>query len=332
MTLKAVIIGTSGHHYYAMQTLNDRRDAVLCGIASGTDGDLSSDAVNSITATAPSPCFASWQRMLDEVKPDIAIIGTRFDRNGVISLECLNRGINCFTEKAVAHSFELLNQLKESAAENHVKIFGMHGMRYEPHFFAAYQAVKSGLIGRPSLFFGQKSYCFGNNRPDFYKHRDTYGGTILWVGIHAIDLSYWMIGNWDNVSASHSTSSNHGYLDCESHSSMLINFADGAIGSINADFLLPGKFGSHGDDQIRVAGDLGSIWVRSGKAYAATHELQSFELPLKPEANFFKDICDEIRGAGKCLISMEDTFMVSHLAIIARQAADSKTNIKIKAL
>ena len=329
MPLKVVIIGALGHIGYAYETLIAGREAVPCGIASGTDGDLPDASLAGILAKLKCPFFESWEKMLEEVKPDIAVIGTRYDRNGTISLECLRRGIHCFTEKTIAHDFATLDELQKTAEQNHVKIFGMHGMRYEPHFFAAHQAVVSGIIGRPRLFFGQKSYCFGNSRPEFYKLRQQYGGTILWVAVHAIDLSFWNVGNWEKVSAVQSTTANHGYGDCESHSSIMIDFGAGTIGNINADFLLPGKFGSHGDDQIRIAGENGVIWVRDGKAYAATHTTPAAELQAENPGDIFTDICREIKGTGKCMISMEDTFQVSRLAITARMAADSGKTIVI---
>lgn len=329
MPLKVVIIGALGHIGYAFKTLTAGIEAIPCGIASGTEGDLSEKTLAGILSIIKCPFFESWEKMVDQVKPDIAIIGTRYDRNGLISLECLRRGIHCFTEKTIAHDFEALNELEKTAKQNQVKIFGMHGMRYESHFYAAHQAIMSGMIGKPKLFFGQKSYCFGANRPEFYKKRQYYGGTILWVAVHAIDLSYWNVGTWKKVSAIQSTTANRGYGDCESHCSIMIDFGNGTIGNINADFLLPEKFGSHGDDQIRVAGENGVVWVRNNKAFAATHTTPVVELPPGNPGDIFTDICREINGTGKCMISMEDTFNVSRLALAARSAADSGNTVTI---
>ena len=92
MPLKVVIIGSLGHIGYAFKTLIAGQEAVPCGIASCTDGDLPGASLPGILAKLKCPFFESWEKMLDEVKPDIAVIGTRYDRNGIISLECLRRG------------------------------------------------------------------------------------------------------------------------------------------------------------------------------------------------------------------------------------------------
>ena len=61
-------------------------------------------------------------------------------------------------------------------------------------FQAAREAVQQGAIGEPILISSQKSYKYGAKRPWFYKERRTYGGTIPWVGIHALDYMKWVSG------------------------------------------------------------------------------------------------------------------------------------------
>jgi predicted dehydrogenase len=55
------------------------------------------------------------------------------------------------------------------------------------------ESIKQGSIGKVRLMNSQKSYKLGS-RSEFYKHRQTYGGTIPWVGSHAIDWMYWLSG------------------------------------------------------------------------------------------------------------------------------------------
>ena len=70
----------------------------------------------------------------------------------------------------------------------------MLDMRTLPIFRAARQAVQQGAIGDPILISSQKSYKYGAKRPWFYRERKTYGGTISWVGIHALDYMEWVSG------------------------------------------------------------------------------------------------------------------------------------------
>lgn len=295
----------------------------IVGVATADPADINDAAATGVIQFHGCRFYDDYRRMLDEQHPDVAVIASRYDLNGVISLDCLRRGINCFTEKAVAHDLQMLTSLKLAAAENSVRIIGMHGMRYSPEYYAAYQAAKGGEIGEPVLFTGQKSYKFGTGRSEFCKRRETYGGTILWVAVHAIDWAYWIMGDMNSIQADHSSWHNFGYGDCETAAVMLFSFKNGGFGTINADFYQPLKSQLCGDDRMRIAGDKGVINVHEGKAFLTTHEHEILELPLQ-NGDFFGDFCREIQGCCTCRIGMDDTFRVTELGIIARDNADSK--------
>ena len=55
----------------------------------------------------------------------------------------------------------------------------MLGMRMEPRFQAIRREIAAGTIGEPILATAQKSYKFGESRPDFYRDEGMYGGSII---------------------------------------------------------------------------------------------------------------------------------------------------------
>jgi predicted dehydrogenase len=328
--MKIVIIGGSGHIGYALEGIKKNPETLeLCAFASAVPGDMTDDVSKMLNYDYSAESFDDWRNMLDGVKPDVAVIATRFDMNGVVSLECLKRGINCFTEKTIAHSMELLNELEQVAIDNKVQIIGMHGMRYIPEFFAAYEAFESGVIGNAVMLYGRKSYHFNDSRPDFYRKRETYGGTILWVAVHAIDWFCWFGGDISETYATQTVKGNKGYEECEAATAISMHFANDAVGTISADFLRPKNAGSHGDDQFRIAGEKGIIEVRHGKAILMDNENQAQELELKPEGDFFGDFCRSLQDRGKCRLTMPDTFQVSRAALYARESADKHKIITI---
>ena len=266
--------------------------------------------------------YDNYNEMLDKVKPYIACIGTRFDLNGIVSIECLKRKVNCFTEKSIAHSFDILNKIQAAAANTGAKIIGMHTMRYDPDFYAVYKAVQSGVIGKPMMINVRKSYKFGNNRPEYYKKREFYVGTILWVGLHGLDAACWIGGEIDQITTFHSSECNFNHGTCESATAMAFSSKNGAVGTISADFYQPQKAALHGDDQLRVAGEKGIFEAHGEKAYLTTHKNETVELPLENKGDFFNDFCEELQGKGKCRLSMKDTFMVTEAALKAKKYAD----------
>ena len=322
--MKIVIIGGAGHIGYALNGISANNQKLkLCAFSSAVKDDMSSATAEMLESKFGAKSYDDWRIMLSEIKPDVAVIATRFDLNGIISLECLKLGIHCFTEKAVAHSVDLLSEIETAAQANNAQVIGMHGMRYTPEFFAAYEAVCSGIIGDIVMLYGRKSYRFGASRPDFYRKRETYGGTIPWVALHALDWFHWLAGLPAEVYAAHTSKGNRGYGDCESATVVSVRYGNGIVGTVSADFLRPEKAESHGDDQLRIAGTKGVIEVAHGKAILTTNDEPVRELELKPEGDFFGDFCRSLQGEGECLLTMEDTFQVSRLALVALQSADN---------
>jgi len=327
--MKIVIIGGSGHIGYALNSIEKNPEFMeLCAFAEGIPGDMPHETANMLNYFFKAESFDDWRDMLDVIEPDVAVVATRFDMNGIISLECLKRGINCFTEKTIAHSLELLDELEKTAIANNVQIIGMHGMRYTPEFYAAFKAFEDGAIGDAIMLYGRKSYHFDSSRPDFYRHRKTYGGTILWVAVHAIDWLCWFCGHVSEVYAAHTIVGNRGYNECESATAISMRFANDAVGTISADFLWPKDAGPGSDDQLRIAGGSGIIEVRHGKVILTSNETHPHELPLEPEGDFFGDFCRSLHGMEQCRLTMDDTFMVSRAALYARDSADKHKVIK----
>ncbi|MFA6930879.1 MAG: Gfo/Idh/MocA family oxidoreductase, partial [Lentisphaeria bacterium] len=100
--------------------------------------------------------------------------------------ESLHRGIHVFCEKPIAITLHEADEIEAAWKKGSAHIRSMVGLRYEAPFQQAASLVKAGAIGKIKLIRSQKSYKLGK-RPDFYRKRTTYGGTIPWVGSHAID-------------------------------------------------------------------------------------------------------------------------------------------------
>lgn len=315
--MKIVLIGAYGHQNYVIQGVGQIPDASITAIAkSEPDEDVSR-----LASHLNVKVYDDWREMLDREKPFAAGVSPMFCRHKEISVECLKRGIHVMCEKPVAMNFEDLAELKEVYEKSSAFFVGMHAMRYQPNFRAAYDAVKTGLIGRPILINSQKSYAFSSARPQFYKERNKFGGTVCWVAIHALDWTYWMMGPFETIYSAHTTIGNMGYGSCESSGVIAFNFKNGGQGCINFDFLKAHK-DTITQDRCRIAGEKGVIEVYNKKAFIVTHDKEQHELPLKPEESFFKDFINEIKGQGKCLLSAEDTFEVTRLALLARESAD----------
>ena len=323
--MKVVLIGTYGHQEYLIRGCAKIDGTMLTAVAASEEGE-NIDALGEQCRRelGHDPVrYPDWRRMLDNETPDVVGVSPMFCRHAEMAAACLERGIHVVCEKPVATSLEALAKLKSAYDASPAELYGMHAMRYTPAFRAAYEAVNRGDIGRPLLISSQKSYAFSHQRPQFYKQRETFGGTIPWVAVHALDWTYWMMGAMSDIYAAHTTIGNMGYGECESSGVISFRFRGGGQGCINFDFL-KARQDTVARDQVRIAGEEGTIEVRAGQAVCITHE--NAEEPLTPsgEDEFFEGVVAAVRGTGRCLLTSADTFEVTRLALLARQSADEK--------
>ncbi|MHC4872465.1 MAG: Gfo/Idh/MocA family protein, partial [Planctomycetota bacterium] len=213
--LKVALIGSAGHQGYAVLGCDGNSDASIAAFATvDKEYDNFDGMINhwyTDKGIEAPPVYDDYKKMLDEVKPDVVSVSPAYFRHAEVAIECLERGIHTFCEKPVAFDLETLKKIKALKEEKGVEFTAMHEMRYHPHFQAAYKALKEGRIGRPIQITGQKSYAFSDSRPQFYKKRETYGSTLCWVAIHAIDWTYWFMGDIQNIYAAHTTIGNMNY-------------------------------------------------------------------------------------------------------------------------
>ena len=220
-------------------------------------GSQEEECTGSIDAAIPF--FEDYKMMLDEVKPDLAIVSPIFGITGQVIIECAKRKIDVFAEKPIASSIEELNAVYEAIKKNGIRFSAMHYLRFDPSFYHAAQMVQNGKIGQIKMITAQKSYRYGQ-RPKWYADSKLYGGTIPWVGIHAVDwISHFSGKRFLSVTARSVGRNPEMAALCQ------FQLEDQVIASVNVDYYRPEKAPSHGDDRIRCVGTEGVLEVASGK-------------------------------------------------------------------
>lgn len=334
--MKLIQIGAAGHYVYALASAK-KYSCEMAGI-SFPDPEDNRGAVKSWEKYGYSPrIFDDPFAMMDEVRPDIAIINTVMGDNARYAMEALKRGISVFLEKPMATTMEELDRLEsvyreakqKYAPEKNVCLTAMFGIDYSPAFETAYRYVQSGALGDIVLANGQKSYRMGS-RAKFYSDRQRYGGTIPWVAIHAIE---WVtrIGGLRPVTATAygSTAHNAGNGTMEASTLTLFGCEGGKMASVSADVLRPAAAPSHGDDRLRLVGSGGILEVRGGQVIVIDKEGERLLPLVQTETELFEELILEIRGEGQCRVRPEDGFLATRAALAARESEDTGRNIEV---
>jgi predicted dehydrogenase len=322
--MRICFIGEVGHVQYALTTIKQKDTCKVVGVAPGSDQENVEKLYDTLCDMGSNPVkFESYIDMLDTLQPDIAVVSCIFKDHAKVSAEALQRGIHVFVEKPIATTLEDLAMLRSVYQQSGRYLAPMFGMRYSAPFLTAWQEVQNQKVGKIRFIHVQKSYKFGE-RDAFFKQRNTYGGSISWVGSHAIDLAYWFSGEqFKSVVALQSTQYNQQHGEMEMSACCQFQMTNEVFATINLDYFRPSNADSHADDRIRVVGTRGVIEVRHGAVYLINDEqLGEQSLPLLKDEQIFEDFLNRVQGHGPCRIAAEDAFTVTNACLQATASAD----------
>ena len=322
--LKLALIGARGHVGYVLRVLKDLPEVSVCAVSSGSSESAEPLAGNCRNLGQDPKIYNDYISMLDNEKPDIVSVCGPFELHAKMCCDCLERNISVFCEKPIALSLEELEQIRaayDKCDKEKVKIISMVGFRGEAPFRTAYDAVSKGLIGKVKMINTRKSYKLGN-RAAYYHKRETYGGTIPWVGSHALDWILWFgKADFKSIYAVHDTADNGGNGDLEMTALVSCVLENNVMASASIEYLRPAAAPTHGDDQVRVAGTRGVVEVMHGKVTLITSE-EYKELELLPERGIFYDFARHILYGEPCVVDAEETFELTRACLAARDFAD----------
>lgn len=309
--LRAVLIGSSGHG--PSFCLGKEYPLTFTAFAPGDFGERNPGIPKE---------YADWHEMLCKEKPDIAVVDNFYGHHAAPILAALERGIHVFAEKPLAGTLAELDLLEEKWKTSGVQLAAMLNYRVNGAFLRAKQLIENGTIGEVRLLNAQKSYKFGR-RPDFMSVRESYGGTIPWVGIHAIDWILWMSNAAPcSVTALQSSVGSENGACPEITALAQFSLEREIMASLTVDYLRPDAALTHGDDRIRVMGTKGTVEV-CDNAVHLIGESGTQMLPALTDGDLFASFLAAIRGEGECAVSAESSFAASRAALIAQLAADT---------
>ena len=311
--MKVCFIGACGHSKQAYKYLKTRADVDFVGMAPESEHEGLSASFDPAI-----PFYTDYLAMLGEVRPDLAVVSPVFGHTGRAIIECAKRGIDVFAEKPVAATLDELGEVEKAVRESGIRFCAMHYLRYAPAFYHGAKLVSAGAIGEVRMATAQKSYRYGK-RPAWYNDRTLYGGTIPWVGIHAIDWIYHFTGK-----RFLSVSTRVVGRDPEMAALCQFEMEDGVIGGMNLDFYRPKEAPTHGDDRIRCVGTKGVIEVRGGEILLINGEGEQILRPTDAP-----ELLEEFLDGGES-ISPEELFYLTRVAIIARDAAEQGEMTRIE--
>jgi len=328
--MKLGIIGSRGHLHVVMSALKEMDDVEVVAAARWGKGDPL--AFTAEPQYAGVPIYDDYRVMLDKETADVAAVFVPFAELATAATAAAEHNCHVFMEKPLATTHADLARLREAVYTAGVQAVGCFAMRGKSAYLTIRKAVAAGRIGKVIYATAQKSYPFAD-RDEFYATRESYGGTIPWVAIHALDYLSWCTGqDYRRVAAVGSNLAHPSRPGLEDAGGILAELTGGGAAVLNFDYFRPwGKLKRiWGDDRLRIAGTDGIIETKdSGTAVELMTPDATEMLPLEEPVNIFTEFVAGLRGEKEPFISTEDSFRITEVALKARDAQDTGKFIEV---
>ncbi|MDO8685628.1 MAG: Gfo/Idh/MocA family oxidoreductase [Clostridiales bacterium] len=139
--------------------------------------------------------FTDPDKMLDEVKVDGVLIGTRCSLHSRLGIKVLKRNIPLYLEKPVATNMDDLLALKAAASETRSEVVVSFPLRVTPIVKLVKEIIDSGKLGTIEHVQTVNNVPYGGCYfHDWYRDENETGGLFLQKATHDFDYINYLLG------------------------------------------------------------------------------------------------------------------------------------------
>jgi UDP-N-acetyl-2-amino-2-deoxyglucuronate dehydrogenase len=205
------------------------------------------------------PCFASYERMLDDVASDIVSICTPSGLHPAQGVLAANSGRHVVTEKPMAISLKGADELVQACDRAKVHLFVVKQNRLNEPVKVLKRAVDEGRFGR---LYMASCTVFWARPQEYYEQADWRGtwefdgGAFMNQASHYVDLIQWLMGPVESVMAKTATLARK--IETEDTGVAILRFRSGALGVIEVTML---TYPKNMEGSITLLGEKGTAKI-----------------------------------------------------------------------
>jgi predicted dehydrogenase len=326
--VRAGLIGLDGHYSELTDAAELLPPLEIAAVAVSSEQDRREAKGNARLSKAR--VYDDYRAMLDREKLDVVCLCGENGGRAETVLACLDRKLPTAAEKPIALNVADVARIRERLAATKTPLTMLLPMRFEPAYLGMKAIVDRGEIGEPIALSAQKSYQLGE-RPDWMKKRESFGGTIPYIGIHVVDLLRFISGR-DMVEAAafHSNVGFPNYGEMENNATISYRLDNGGTASVRLDYLRPAAAAGHGDDRLRIAGAGGVVEYQQGEVTLITGARKLHRVTELPQHTpLFVDFLDAIYNGAQPLLTTEECLRVTEIMLKTRDAADQRRVVQL---
>lgn len=248
--------------------------------------DIDKEKADSLANKYQAKAYYDVEEMLrNETEIDVMSICSPNGLHASHTIKAHNHGFHVLCEKPMALTVNDCGEMIKAAERANKRLFAIKQNRFNPPVEAVKRLLEEGRLGR---ILSVQLSCFWNRRPDYYENSwkgtlDMDGGTLYTQFSHFIDLLYWLIGDIRNANAYMSNFIHQGIIDFEDTGVIIVEFENGAIGTIN---YTVNSYEKNMEGSLTIFGEKGTVKI--GGQYLNELEYQNiegFKIENLPEGN-----------------------------------------------
>jgi predicted dehydrogenase len=257
---RLAIVGLDHDHVWGiLKRIAVEPDAELVGIAA-PQAELRDKAKAQVPASVKF--YAEYVSMLDELKPDAAIVTTANNLHLAILRECAKRKIHFFTEKPMAATGADAREMERLARQAGIKLMVNYWNAWAAPTQDAYVRIKAGEIGPVEKMIVQ----FGHEGPKeigvskyfgewLYDPAKNGAGALMDFGCYGADWALWLKGRPTRVFATSTKLKTDQHNAVEDDATIILEYPDATA------ILMPSWDWPYGKGQAEFFGPKGSFLV-----------------------------------------------------------------------
>jgi predicted dehydrogenase len=223
--------------------------ATLAGVA-----DIDLNAAEGLASGLGARSYASAEAMIEEAMLDGIIIATVEHAHLAPCVAALERGIAVLVEKPLATTLADAQAIVNTAQRFHALLTVGHVLRFDARYVTVHQQIQSGAIGDPLVAYARRL-----NGAAAQKRLDGRVSLPMFLGVHDYDVVRWMVGS-EPVQVV--AQERRGFLsgqgwNVEDAITALITFENGALATVELNWVLPDGHPTGFDQRLDVTGSSG---------------------------------------------------------------------------
>jgi len=152
-------------------------------------------------------CYTDYKRMLKVEKPAAVSVALPNFLHSPVSVDCLNSGAHVICEKPMAMNVRECERMIRAARRHDRQLMINFSYRYMPQSRFLKGLVDEGRLGK--VYYARTGWHRRRGIPGlggwFTTKKLSGGGPLIDLGVHRIDLAWWLMGSPDPVTVSAST-------------------------------------------------------------------------------------------------------------------------------